>query len=558
MANILLVTFSGGLRTPTSLVLDNGLASLAAALMDEGHGVRIEDMNTVSIMAELALPAIQREAAELVAMSAPGKPLSEQSLARLFEIQRRLDAHQRRVVKALYERIERIVARDRVTVVGFKCWMGEGVEAVRVWSRRIRSRHPNVKIMLGGPACQVAPNIVARYVRDFDALVIGEGEVRVPALVNAWESGASIESIPGLVRFFDGDVQRTSAPTVPVDMGGLPMVRYDRAVYPAAGTPDKLNFVMIDESRGCPMGCYFCVHPSNGSRWRMKSVSRIVSEMDAARDSIGATYFRLTGSFTPPALLDGMARELLSLGRSYQYSCFMHFSGARRGTFSDLAASGLRAVFFGMESADEDLLRRATGKRLSVAGAKETLEEAARAGIFSTVSYMFPLPFETPASERATIELLHQTFAANSMASAIVVNPFPFPGTPWWDNREHYGFEFQDDAYLRAAIRFRARILQPPETQQGLPYSLGGQDSKAMGARLAPILRGLDEAGAITNVDDAIAMIAYGCGYSPREFRRDVGRAFLGGDVDTIGSMVTRFNTRTGERADGAGLRRVV
>ena len=60
----------------------------------------------------------------------------------------------------------------------------------------------------------------------------------------------------------------------------------------------------LDESRGCPNKCSFCVHPKiNGRRFRAFSPKRIVNQVKHLQETFGAMAFRFTGSNTPKSFL---------------------------------------------------------------------------------------------------------------------------------------------------------------------------------------------------------------------------------------------------------------
>ncbi len=541
MANIMLVTYSGGLRTPTSLVLDNGLASLAAILQAHGHGVRIEDLNTTSLMSELALPHAQLEASELLASLRSNGNEHHTNFERIADLQSKFDLHQEQVIEAMFWRLRATAVTGDFNIVGFKCWMGDSLVAIKRWCELFRMHLPHVRIMLGGPVCQIAPDAVARFVTHFDCMVKGEGEIVVPQVLHRWDRNGSIEGLKGTVTLLGDHVIHEQSPE-PVEMECLPVVSYTKEVYPVAGTREKLNFVMIDESRGCPMQCHFCVHPSYGIRWRTKTVSQILTEIRSAQASLGTTRFRLTGSYTPPRLLRSLATEVLQKGLNIEYSCFMHFAGACDDSFSLLRSSGLRAIFFGMESADEELLARYGGKRVFAKNAETTLSAATQSGIFSSVSFMYPMPFETPFSEDKTRSFIHRVFQGNPLLSPIIVNPYPFPNTSWWNRRAEFGFSFDEDNFLNSALFFKARTLLPPEMQDLMPYTLNGQTSREMGLRLGQLIRSVENAGILTNIDDTMAMIAIGSRTPLNQFKQQMAMSFMCGDTDRIQNMVDRFN----------------
>ena len=60
MSKVLLVSFAGYPYTPSSLMPDNGLASLAGSLLEAGHEVRILDYGAVATAGRLFPEALSR------------------------------------------------------------------------------------------------------------------------------------------------------------------------------------------------------------------------------------------------------------------------------------------------------------------------------------------------------------------------------------------------------------------------------------------------------------------------------------------------------------------
>jgi len=78
MAKGLLISFAGYPYTPSSLMPDNGLASLAAVLLKEGNEVTILDYGTVDIMERLFPHDLSRRAGwiyDLAGENGSGGPL---------------------------------------------------------------------------------------------------------------------------------------------------------------------------------------------------------------------------------------------------------------------------------------------------------------------------------------------------------------------------------------------------------------------------------------------------------------------------------------------------
>ncbi len=538
MARVLLVTYSGYIKTPSSLALDNGLANLAGALRAKGHVVRIEDFNTLSVLKRMTPPGLAEKAGDSLVALNRGDADSFASIRKLQDV---LDCFQAGVVEELFEELCHTIENLRVDVVGFKCWGSDGAIALKRWCASLRERFPRIKILLGGPLCQVFPEQTARYLEHFDFMALHEAEQTILDIVDHVEGRLPLRKVRGVLFRRDGVFFRTE-PALIDHLDRLPYPDYGREVYPAAWTGDKLNLVVLDESRGCPIKCRFCVHPSYAGSWRMKSVDRIISEVRAVQEQLGVRYFRFAGSNTPFVLLCRLAERILSEGIDMRFSCFLHTSGVREEWIPALYRAGLRSVFYGVETADDELLLRVGNKKTDSAKSFRALSATSKSGIFTTGSFMFPMPFETEESRAKTFAFVRDLFGNNRFAAAQFLNPVPLPGTEWWKDREKYGFEFDDEAYCSKNIALPVRHMFPPELQELLPYSLNGKSHRDLAVELGRFMNELRPHNILVNISDDVAIIAYGCGQHPADLRAEMMPAFMKGDIAKIETMVRRFN----------------
>src|SRR5687768_1348372 len=86
--------------------------------------------------------------------------------------------------------------------------------------RAIRTAFPNIRIVYGGVYPSYADQTIMNECHDIDVIVRGEGEQATLDLINAWENGLPLESVPGITwRDEQGSVQanRAAAPIQDLD-----------------------------------------------------------------------------------------------------------------------------------------------------------------------------------------------------------------------------------------------------------------------------------------------------------------------------------------------------
>ncbi|MEK6704518.1 MAG: radical SAM protein [Bdellovibrionota bacterium] len=532
MAHIILCTFSGYPQTPSCFALDNGLASLAGILITNGHQVLIEDFNRLSVAEKFMHQDSTQNTVQDGGLNTAYPNVCSS------------------VMDELFEQLATSIKQHNSTVVGFKCWAGDGLVAVKRWCSELRKRFPEIKILLGGPTCKIAPEFTAKTIEHFDFMVTNEGERAVPALLDHLEKGHPIEKAPGVLYVRNGKFIKTPVSLVD-NLDEISHAVYDREVYPSAWGNDKLRLVVLDESRGCPMSCHFCVHPVISNRWRMRSVEGILAEISHVQKQLGARFFRFSGSYTPPKLLMDLSREIIKRGMDMRFSCFMHVNGVKEEYVPTFYEAGLRCIFFGVESADDELLKTAINKKTSSDRILRAIKSMSDQGVFVTGSFIYPLPFETTESRANTVSFLRHAFSYNQHASAQLLTPFPVPQTPWGLQRDHFGFEFDDDKYIHDLLTYAgARFNYDPGLRTSLPFKLNGKTHAELIADLSALTAELKNDDISFNISDDVAIIAIGCDIHPFEFKETVMPSLLSGRLDIIRTVIEKFNGNQCRRAN--------
>ncbi len=116
-----------------------------------------------------------------------------------------------------------------------------------------------------------------------DSVVLHEGEHAFAELLDALDSGADLEQVPGLALRIDGQPKRTATRPL-VDLDSLPFPKRYRAHSLHLGVP----FIPIMGSRGCWGSCAYCAITSfyrdarahgGGRTYRLRSPRDVAAEM---------------------------------------------------------------------------------------------------------------------------------------------------------------------------------------------------------------------------------------------------------------------------------------
>ncbi len=271
------------------------------------------------------------------------------------------------------------------------------------------------QVALGGPAITMhaAVRDLALRAGAARALFLGEAEDAVADLVRA-------------LRARTGDAELGALPGVMIREGLAPAPAA-RRVLDGEPRPDfegmRLGgWLPIQASRGCPRRCSFCSETAAVGRFRRRSPEDVVEEMRRGAERYSVRTFEFSD-----ALLNVDATWLESLalalqGSGFEWGGFMEPAPAAPELFARLYAAGCRALTFGAQSFNPDVLRR-MHRRPSVAEIREPILAATRAGIAVQLDVIAGHPGESPAqfedTARAVEELLR-----DSPNLEVNLNPF--------------------------------------------------------------------------------------------------------------------------------------
>ncbi len=533
------------------LMPDNGLATLAACLLEGGHQVEICDVGTVATVRDHIGAAERAEIGRLLAEIRAGR-ITHELIAEITLLESRIAAGLAAIYRRAFADVDRRIGWDRVDLLGLKLWVGAGADLALSLAAGLSREHPSLRVFAGGPLATLRAEALLEANPAVEAACLGHGEATIGGLAEHCDGRRSLASVPNLLIRRGAELHRTERRAV--DLTEVPFPSYDPEVYPAIASGGKLPVLCIDESRGCPMDCHFCAHTSlSGTRWQHRSAEQIVDEMDRGRSAVGARAFRFSGSFTPGKVYREVAAALERRGSPYLYSGFAHVSSLDPEDFPALRRSGLTALFFGVESGAETLLRDGLGKRIGPETAARVLAAALDAGIFVCGSVIHPAPGETEATTAQTRDLLLGIFRGRDKGSALVLPPLPQPGSRWWEEMSRFGFEGDREAVLAALAARRTRHLLPMNTFEPLPYSLDGVPYVEMCRRTAALAGDLRDRGVLTNMGHDAALFAEAAGLSPEAFWRTDHEMFLAADADRIEEVVQQMNCSFLDRADMIG-----
>jgi len=242
-----------------------GLACIAASLMRTGFSVEILDALACAKVRDSDLPLEMEYLKKYY-----GKP--DISPFALF--------HRFRHFGYSFEHIGNQARKSGAFLVGisslFTAYSNEALETAGT----VKKFLPSCCIVMGGHHPTHLPEKVMEC-ESADFVIRGEGEAAMPMLAECLKKGESPDRVPGIVfRKADGSLH-VSPPAMmehPDDWSLPAMDLVKQQFYQRKGR----GSTVIVSSRGCPMKCSYCSVGASSLKYRRRSVTSVLREMETA------------------------------------------------------------------------------------------------------------------------------------------------------------------------------------------------------------------------------------------------------------------------------------
>lgn len=307
-------------------------------------------------------------------------------------------------------------------------------------------------VVLGGIHPTIVPEDCLKD-NNIDFLIVGEGELTIQELVDYLDNHrVDFQNIKGLWYKKGQEVIKGRPRELIEDLDNLPFPAWELVTdLKKYRPPDALHSPIIPmmTSRGCPFNCIFCCSKQIfGQRFRARSKDSIIAEIRYYIDNFGLKELHIMDDvFT----LD--KERTLEICRAIQENKFnltLSFANGIRTDSIDeeilqaLKKAGFRDLAFGIESGDEEILKR-NKKGITKEQSRNAFKLVKKYGFNSWGFFIIGLSGETKETVKKTIDFaieLDPDFAK----FAILV---PFPGTEVFDdfNRRNYIKDFNYDNY---------------------------------------------------------------------------------------------------------------
>ncbi|GAB4571119.1 MAG: hypothetical protein Kow0077_06990 [Anaerolineae bacterium] len=333
--------------------------------------------------------------------------------------------------------------------------------------RQVKQALPDLLIVWGGyfPTQHTDVVLGSGYV---DFVIAGQGEVAFQKLVEAVYRSGSLSDVPSLSYVESGQVVTNArAPLIPLD--DLPWYPYDRLdVEQYVGRSYLGRRVLSHNSSfGCPFACNFCaVVALANRRWLPESAGRVAAIVEHLHRqyAIDGLEFHDMDFFVHEGRVAEFAERIAPLGINWwglgRIDTLMSYQDS---TWELMRRSGLKMIFMGAESGDDEMLIRMNKGGKS--GAENTLaivERMKAFGIVPELSFVMGNPPDPESDVEKTIQFIRQLKRINPDTELIlyIYTPVPQEGSILLDEAIRLGFRFPEtlddwasDRWAKFALR---------------------------------------------------------------------------------------------------------
>ena len=289
------------------------------------------------------------------------------------------------------------------------------------------------KVAVNGP--DVSDNPCLYLGAGADAVVLGEGEMALLELTNAWQRGdTNIGAIPGLMVPGPKGIVTTPLRRAMQDLDALPPPAWDlidAAPYRAAWTQAHGEFSWnIATSRGCPYSCNWCAKPTFGRRYNARSPENVAREMLCLKQEVAPDHLWFVDDIFGLDVdwVCAFADEVHRIGAVIPFTMQSRVNLMTERAVAALAQAGAREVWLGIESGSQSILDL-MDKGTTVDSARTATRTLQAHGIKACWFIQLGYPSESWDDLLATRDLIREEKPDQIGVSVA----YPLPGTEFHD-----------------------------------------------------------------------------------------------------------------------------
>ena len=313
--------------------------------------------------------------------------------------------------------------------------LGTAIEACGI----VRSFSSSIPVIWGGHHARMVPEqILNEGIGDY--CFTGRAEYSLVELLLSLENGTDYDAIKGMVYLSDGKLHGDRS---------LPSVEFDYDIFPAFHLLDiekyrsSNNIVACFSSIGCPFSCSFCT--ADDFLYYYRTIEQVGRELDTLinKYKFGSIFFTDSIFFISKKRVLDIAKYIfnelpeIKWKAAARVNSLLNYTDKERKLLYD---SGLRSVFFGVESGSDTVIKR-MDKRITRDQVLESVKICKDYNLEFYASFIFATPYETIDDLQQTLDLIRNI--KGIYPQAVIQNSIylPLPGTQMYDMCVKLGYK---------------------------------------------------------------------------------------------------------------------
>jgi len=358
-----------------------------------------------------------------------------------------------------WTKIEAILCKGETKYFASTVMPGPQLRQAIPFSKTIREKYPDVKIIWGGyfPSNQPLTVLSSGFV---DFVVNGMGDKCFPKLIASLEAGTSYKETPNLIYYEGGKIIKTKKDEI-YELDTLPPFPYEKlnSIYPLEKYLGKTYLgkktMGYHSSFGCPFTCSFCaVVPIYNARWKGKSARLIYEDVKYLKDKYkaDAIEFHDNNFFVSE-------KRVVEFAELIKDENMIWWGEARIDTmhkYKDeslklIRDAGCKMIFFGAETGNDAILKKMDkGGTQTAKQIEEFAERLKKFDIIPEYSFVLGTPAETETEVNEQIDFdinfIRKIKDINPDTEIIIYtySPVPTEGSDMYEKVKAAGFSFPE------------------------------------------------------------------------------------------------------------------
>jgi radical SAM PhpK family P-methyltransferase len=277
----------------------------------------------------------------------------------------------------------------------------------------IREHNPDTRVVVGGPhifnTCSDHDAVTQDFLfqeMDADIYVFdSQGEhTLAQLLLELRRPDADLARVPNLVYTEDGrSFARTERRPEDNDLDANVV---DWNIF----DNDYLSpFVWMRTARSCAFACAFCRYPAMGGKLTLNDIEVLRQQFRLLKSRGVEFIYFIDDTFNVPLpRFKKLCKMMIEENFGFRWASYFRCANADEETFDLIKQAGCVAVFAGIESGDQQILKN-MNKAAKVSAYKYGLRMLAERDIMVYASFIIGFPGETAASVQNTLEFIEET-----------------------------------------------------------------------------------------------------------------------------------------------------